>query len=480
MGPLAARSRSVRNCVLGLTCLAASTSALADDQAPGIERARGAVVTVVARDGAGAQLAAGSGFFIDIGRIVVSRRLLGGARQAGVLYAGQERRMTAVLAEDRRAGFVLLAVDLPDGAPPSLRAAALRAATDTLNVTVLDHAEAPQEARIRAALEVPGLGLVYPAADETGIASNGSAVVDARGELIGAVVAHEVEGRRFAFIVPASRLLSMEPIGPLPFLEWSLRLTVARAPEADRAFLEGARSALGQRYEEAGAAFAKAATSNPADADAWAASAACHREMKRTDAAVVAWRRAVAAQPSNARYHHELAIDLSDAGRWEDAALEFAEVVRLRPSDAAARFNLGTTYGELRRYDDEYAAYQATLALDPANVGALKNLGLTCLVLRRYDEAITSFTRAQRLAPADPEVHTGLGVSYFDLKKYQEAIVALKRALQLAPNFAKAHFGLGTVYAASGDHAAARAECQTLRTLDPRKGDQLCRIVEGK
>lgn len=480
--PFGRHARRLGSASVFFGTLAVATSAVGGQRPADPGRAAGSVAEVVARDGAGAALRSGPGFFVDIGRFVVPRRVLDGARQAGVVVGGREQRVSAVLAEDRGVGLVLLAVDLPDGAPPALHVSPSPPAQSgrVLEATVIDGNGPARKVEVAPALDVPGLGLVHPVVADAGPIRPGGAVVDGEGSLVGALVQHDLGGRHLAFVVPASRLASMEPAGPLPLLEWALSRPAGRSSEGDRAFLEGANAALGRHDGDAVAAFVRAATLDPGNADAWAAAAECERRRKRSDAAVAAWRSAVAARPESPRFHHELGVELSDAGRWQDAALEFAEVVRLRPADAAARFNLGAAYGELRRYGDEYSAYQETLRLDPHHLGALKNLGLACLSLKRYDEAVAAFTRAERVAPADPEVHTGLGLSYFDLKNYQAAIAALKRAVQIAPTLVKAHFGLGAVYAASGDRGAAQAECQAVRVLDSRRGEQLCRIVEGR
>jgi Flp pilus assembly protein TadD len=444
-----------------------------------VARSRQSVASVTARDGSNTTLASGTGFFIDTGRIVVPRALLQAARDVVVLCGGQERRVTAVLAEDRRAGVVLFAVDLPDGAPPSLKASASRGAGSG-EMQMLAGDGPPRAIRVGAAREVPSLGTVRAIEGDVDVA-NGAAVVDADGALVGAAISLDLApGQRISYVVPASRVTTMTAIGPLPLVEWALRSERVRDAGSEREKLRGAAAALRSQLDAAAQAFDAAATLDPSDADAWLALAECRRLQQRPDDAIAAWRRAVAAQPSNPRFHHELGIELSDAGKAEQAVVELAEVVRLRPGDAAAQFNLGAAYGALGRSDDEYRAYQSALAIAPRHLGSLKNLGLTCLQMQRFDEAITVFTRAERLSPADPEIETGLGVSYFRARNVEAAIVALRRALQLAPTFVKAHFSLGAIFAATGDRAGARAECHALQALDKVKGAQLCKLVDGQ
>ena len=476
------RRLSARTCSAALACILVPLLAVAAGPAPRQEagpdllRAQQAVASVCVHDGLGATVATGPGFFIAVGRIVVPRALLEGARGAGVMVGGKEQRVTAVLAEDRQAMVVVLAVDLPDGAPPFLTAAP-GALKDHTAAREVGADGAWKAIVVEPAHDVPGLGLVH-AVENPGGVQNGDAVVDGRGELIGAAIAGDIGGgERFAFVVPAARLVSMRRIAPLPLLDWSLQ---SRQRDTGPWLVRGKALALARRYDEAVKAFDTAATMEPADADAWIALGNCQRAQNHGEASIEAWRRAAAAQPANPRFHHELAVDLSDAGRYDQAATEFAEVARLRPNDSEARFNLGSTLGTLGRHEAEYKAYQEVLALEPTHVRALKNLGMTCLQMERFDEAVTTFTRAERLAPADPDIETGLGVSYFRARNVEAALSALRRALQLAPTFVKAHFSLGAIYAATGDHAGARQECQALRSLDKVKADQLCRMVEQK
>jgi Flp pilus assembly protein TadD len=395
-----------------------------------------------------------------------------------VVVGGKERRTTAVLADDRQTGVAVVAVDLPDGAPPALRAE-WRPPTGRRSAHAIDAEGRAQEIVVAPAAAVPGLGLVC-AVEAGGTPASGSAVVSADGELVGAALTGDAPGGGVAFIVPASRLLSMPRVGPVPVVEWSLQARAERSPEAARARLGGAAAALAGRLEEAAAAFDAVVTADPSARHAWTALADSRRTQGGRGASIDVLRRAVAAQPANAKFHHQLAIDLSDEGDHTQAATEFAEVARLRPADPEAHFNLGVALAQVGRLEDEYKAYQAALAIDPGHVRALRNLGVSCLALKRNDEAVTSFTRAGRLAPADPEIQTGLGISYLTLKRVRDAVDVLRNALRLAPALGKAHFWLGTAYVASGDLSAARAECDALRAIDKRQADQLCRMVDAK
>lgn len=448
----------------------------------GVAPGAASVATVVTKDASGNRLATGVGFFLEIGRLVVPRALLlDRAYSAAILYGGREQRVTAVLADDERAGLALVSVDLPEGAPPAIRT------RSTPRDTRPGRYQAPAAdgsgpfIEISAERDVPGVGAVCAVSSSGALPDSGSPLVDRDGELVGVLVDRSAAGTRLAIVLPTARVLRLPPVGPLTLAEWLRRPRLARSEETEGAFLRGIQALLQDRHDDAAAAFRAATADGPGlDADAAAALAAAEIAAGRRDAGIASYRAAIAAAPDSPRLHHELALALGDGNRWEEASREFAEVTRLRPMDPEAHFNLGSAYGHLGRLADEYTAYQAALRENSAHVKALRNLGIVCIALKRYAEAVAVSARALRLLPADAPLHAQLGVAYFDLGNYQAAIDALKKAVDLDPEFVRGHYGLALVYAASGQRQAALAECETLKRLDPARGAEVMQVVSGR
>lgn len=452
------------------------TSAAAQQPAPGPPVNDGSVVAVVTRDTSGNQIGRGIGFFVEIGRLVLPRTLLlDRAYSAAVIYGRSEQRVTAVLADEPRTGLALVAVDLPDGAPPAIAA---RPRTTTV-AAARYFAVAPEGTvalAVSAPVDVPGLGTVCPLTAGGTLPTTGTPLVDDEGFLFGVVTERTAGTERLSFVLPAARALSLAPVGPLSIGEWRQRPQAARTEQGEAAYLRGIRAWLDGRRDEAAGSFRQAANGS-ADVETHVALGAAELAAGHLDAGVASYRAAIAADPSNARLRHELGLALADADRWDEAAAEFAEVTRLRPTDADAHFNLGSAYGRLGRLDAEYAAYQAALQGNPAHLKALRNLGIVCIALKRYAEAVAVSSRAVRFVPTDASLHTQLGVAYFDLGDHASAIEELKKAVALEPGLVKAHYGLALVYAASGQHAEARSECETLKRLDPARGAEVSRLV---
>lgn len=450
-------------------------------QAPVERRNAASVVTVQTRDASGNPLRTGTGFFIDIGRLVVPRALLlDRAYSAGIVQGGAEQRVTAVLADDEKAGLVLVAVNLPDGAPPAIRSRSARSALRTGRYEALSADGTVTAVEIGDERDVPGFGSACALRGAGPAPASGSPLVDERGELAGVVVDRTAAGTHLAYVLPAARVLRLTPVGALTVAEWLRRPQRARGENAEAAFLAGLQAVLEGRPEEAARWLRESAAADGGDADTHAALAASELAAGRRDAALAAYQAAIAAAPGNPRFHHDLGLALCDAARWEEAAAQFSEVIRLRPNDADAHFNLGSAYGQMGRLEDEYAAYQAALQENSAHVKAMRNLGIVCIALKRYSEAVAVSARALRLLPQDAQLHAQLGVAHFDLGNYPTAIAELKKAIALEPDFVKARYGLALVYAANGQRSEALAECETLKRLDPARGAEVLQLVAGR
>ncbi len=464
--------------VLGVLAVAALAPAQERSALRELSRGAASIAAVVTRDAGGNPLASGVGVFTDIGRLVMPRTLLlDRARTAAVVYGGQDRRITAVLGDDPRAGLTLVAVDLPDGAPPAIRARTTRAAVRAGAYRVPSDDGTFAAVEVGAEKDLAGVGPVCRVSAAGAMPQTGSPVVDTDGEMVGVLVERSAGDARLTLLIPSSRVLSIPPVAPLAVANWQRGAQGPRPAEAEAAFLRGLHASLDGQADAAADGFREAAEHNGADGDARAALAASELAAGRRDAGFAAYRQAIAADPENPRFHHDLGVALSDANRWAEAAPEFAAVARLRPADAEAYFNEGTAYGHLNRFEDEYNAYVAALEQNPAHVNALRNLGITCIALKRYSEAVAVTARALRFRPSDARLHAQLGVAYYDMKDYRAAIEELSQAVALEPDFVQGHYGLAVAYAASGQRDAALKTCERLKALDPARGAEVARLV---
>lgn len=437
-----------------------------------VQRAADSVVEVVTRDAGGRALAKGIGFFTDIGRLLVDGRLLRRAWDAIIRRGDRESKITAVIGEDPKSGLVLLAVDLPDGSPPSLPPGE-GAGRTAAEVGYLLEPGGVRSVAVGEPRDLPSLGLVSMVTGAAG-ATSGSPVVDGEGRLLGLVLVHRGSREAATLLVPSLRLAEMRRVVPRELSQWD----TGDAAPPEGVFIDGVMAALVGKDAVAAERFRAAAVSGPGSADTWCALARAERALNHVEESVAAYRQAIRSSSSAAALHHELGALLLERHRAGEAVAEFREAARLRPDSADARFNLGYATGQAGQPQEAYAHYRAALVLDPAHFRSLKNLGVVCLVLNRLDEAIESSSRALQLSPADAEVATNLGAAYFDVQDYTKAQDAFSRALRFRPDFGPAHFGLGTVHLLRGNRAGALAESEALRPLDSDKSEQLRRLAE--
>jgi Flp pilus assembly protein TadD len=436
-----------------------------------VSRCQTAVVEIRAYDASGADSMSALGFFVEMGHLVTDARLLRSSHRARVVIGDQEYAVTAVLAEDRGAQLVMVAVDLPDGAPPPLVLAPAIAAQGDHVVLLSPAAPANAEGTISAVQEIPGFGTVFtttihPAADV------GAPVIDRAGRVVGIASTLVAGSRRSDFYVAAPHLRAMTRLRPVTLDEWSAGAPGLPARD-DAAYREAVRLSLERKYEAALPRFRKLMEQNPRDSEVHVAAGICLEELGRTDEAVSAYKQALTTDPEDPRTWYRLGVTLIDLARWEDAINAFSRAVLLRPNDPHSHYNLGLAYGGLGRLAQEVEAYSRSIRLDPEHAPAYNNLGVAYISLKRYKDAVVALSRAVRLSPRNADAHANLGVAYADLGQLNDGATALREAIRLSPSSPKAHYALGVVLAALGDERAAASEQHLLERLDPERARQL-------
>src|SRR3989441_10139470 len=116
------RTRGIRHrisliCAL-LVCAVTSSSIYSQDQLPDlVRRIKPSAVAIETFDAKGEKLSRGSGFFVDMDRVVTNRHVIEGAYRAEVhLNSGNSYQVRSVLAVDAEGDLALLKVE----APPNL------------------------------------------------------------------------------------------------------------------------------------------------------------------------------------------------------------------------------------------------------------------------------------------------------------------------------------------------------------------------
>jgi tetratricopeptide (TPR) repeat protein len=460
--------------VLAGTWLFAASVAAQPPGGPATSEARPTeVFEVRVYDRMGGPAISANGFFVRLGRFVTDRRLLLNATRADVRVSGRDYPVTAVVAEDARAHLVVLAVDLPDGAPAPCRLAATAARPgDEVSLVAREGATAPARGRVERYVELAGLGAVIRTTI-AGVAPPGTPLVNARGEVVGIASGVAMDGEADGVYVPAARLDAIGRILPSSLTDWS-RSTSEQAADGDAGpYRDAVRLQLGDRFAEAAAAFRVLIGRHPLDADLHVALGVCLEQLGDATAALAAYQRARDTAPDRARTWYRLGVTASDLGDWPLAIDAFTHVGQLAPADAHTQYNLGVALGNAGRYDEEVAAYLRAIRLDPEQPAAYNNLGVAYITLKRYADAAVALERAVKLEPGNADALANRGIALANDGHLAEAVVALRAAIARRPDSIKAHYALGVVLVAAGDEAGARAEQGALRSLDAGRAQAL-------
>jgi Flp pilus assembly protein TadD len=167
--------------------------------------------------------------------------------------------------------------------------------------------------------------------------------------------------------------------------------------------------------------------------------------LGRADEAIAAWEGACKNAPKDPSLKAALGFGYLKLGRVAEAGVTCAEAVELGLRDVETLFAFGRLFERLTRFEDAVKAYRRIGEVNPDHAEALKRLVASLMELRRWSDAIEPFQQAILTAPNDAELRYGLGVCYANL----------------------------------GQKPAAKAQYDALRKLDPKKAEELRRIVES-
>lgn len=239
------------------------------------------------------------------------------------------------------------------------------------------------------------------------------------------------------------------------------------------------------------------------------------RERERNNgAAIEAFRRAIFAKADLYDAYRRLALLYRKEGRLNDAIDISKQALRVFKNDGATFTDLSYYYSLADRPDDAVEAARAGITLLPNEHMPHTNLCRALNEVKKHDQAIVACNNALRLKPNDGETLFYLGRAYDFIgrsadatRHYSQAVVGLteftrtnpddhdgwyllgnalfadnqrdkaanayERCLAISPKFAKARFNLGVIHTRRKEKAAANAQYEALRQLDPKLADLL-------
>src|SRR5829696_4087162 len=447
-----------------------------------VRRIKPSAVAIETYDARGEKLSRGSGFFVEVDRIVTNRHVLEGAHRAEVHSStGVVFPVRGVLAVDAEGDIALLKIDAP--APP-------------IQPLPLDKTS-PQEGEsvvvignplglegsvtngiVSAVRDIPTFGRIIQITAPISSGSSGSPVVNMQGQVIGIATLQITGGQSVNFAIPSERISQLQ----VATTTTSLSDLVASTGRNKRAkavqfFRDGLSFLSKDDCEKALPYFEKAVESDSNYAEAWAQSGFCNEKLGRHQEAIEASKKAVSLRPSAESYFN-IGLASFYLKQYREAAEAYRQSIKLDPYNAAdAYYALGLVYRDWGKADEEIQAYKQAIKLNPQYVVAYERLGPRYLRSKKFNEAVEIFRQLAALKPGDAIAPNNMGEAYFELNRLNEALESFRQSIRLKPDYGKAYYNLGRTLLAMGNRDAALEQYTILTNIDPDWAEKLNAII---
>jgi tetratricopeptide (TPR) repeat protein len=131
--------------------------------------------------------------------------------------------------------------------------------------------------------------------------------------------------------------------------------------------------------------------------------------------------------------------------------------------------HLSLCHWNLHQYQDAIEAARKAIALAPGSAEPYCALGLAFEGQQKHEDAREAYERALKLKPELPETWHNLGELDLETGRYEDAVTDLEKALAFGSGYSDTYYSLGLAHPKLGNTAAALAQCERLRSLDPDK-----------
>jgi tetratricopeptide (TPR) repeat protein len=467
---------------------AAANPAPAQDQLPElVRRIKPSAVAIETFDARGDKLSRGSGFFVDVDRIVTNRHVIDGAYRAEVhSVSGSSYPVKNVIAVDAEADVALLKVDAPANAVRPLpldRTSPQEGESIVVIGNPFGLEGSVTNGIVSAVRDIPGFGRIIQITAPISPGSSGSPVVNMQGQVIGIATLQVAGGQSVNFAIPSERIAQLDRTAQSQTGQaMSLSELVGATSRNKRAravefFRNGLTFLSKDDCQGALPYFQRATEADNAYAEAWAQMGFCHEKLGHHNDAIEASKRAVNIRPSAESYFN---IGLANyyLKQYREAEAGYKQSIKLDPYNAAdAYYALGLTYRDAGQFDDEVSAYKNAIRLRSDYASAYDRLGQRYLQMKKYPEAIEAFKQLAMLKPADANAQNSLGETYAAAGRNDESVESFRQAIRLKPDFGKAYFNLGKTLLAQGQRDAAIEQYVILQNLDEDWAEKLYNLI---
>ena len=446
-----------------------------------VRRIKPSAVAIETFDSRGEKLSRGSGFFVEVDRIVTNRHVLEGAYRAEVHSStGAVFPVRGILAVDAEGDLALLKIDAP---------------VNQIKPLLLDKTS-PQEGEsvvvignplglegsvtngiVSAVRDIPTFGRIIQITAPISSGSSGSPVVNMQGQVIGIATLQITGGQSVNFAIPSERIsqLQVAPMSSLADLVASTSRN--KRAKAVQFFRDGLSFLSKDDCEKALTYFEKAVESDTNYADAWAQAGFCHEKLGRHAEALEASKKAVSLRPSAESYFN-IGLASFYLKQYREAVDAYRQAIKLDPYNAAdAYYALGLVYRDWGKTDEEIQAYKQAIRSRQDYTVAYERLGATYLRQKKYNEAVEVFRQLSTLKPGDAIAPNNMGEAYLELNKLNEAMESFRQSIRLKPDYGKAYYNLGRCLLAMGNRDAALEQYTILTNIDPDWAEKLNAII---
>ena len=446
-----------------------------------VRRIKPSAVAIETFDSRGEKLSRGSGFFVDVDRVVTNRHVIDNAFRAEVhSYNGSVYQVKGVIAVDAEGDLALLRVDAP---PNQVRPLQLDKTSPQEGESVvvignpLGLEGSVTNGIVSAVRDIPTFGRIIQITAPISPGSSGSPVVNMKGQVIGVATLQITGGQSVNFAIPSERISQLQSGALLPLSDLVAASGRNKRAKAVQAFRDGLSFLSQDDCEKALPYFEKAVESDNNYAEAWAQAGFCREKLGRHAEAIDASKKAVSLRPSAESYFN-IGLASYYLKNYRDAAENYRQAIRLDPYNAAdAHYALGLVYRDWGRPEEEIQAYKQAIKLKPDYASAYERLGSRYLKSRKYPEAVETFKQLVALKPGDANVPNNMGEAYLGMNLMSDAVAAFRHAIQLKPDFGKAYYNLGRSLLAMGNREGALEQYNILQNLDQDWAEQLNNLI---
>jgi tetratricopeptide (TPR) repeat protein len=446
-----------------------------------VRRIKPSAVAIETFDARGEKLSRGSGFFIDVDRVVTNRHVIENAYRAEVhSYNGSIYPVKGVIAVDAEGDLALLKIDAP---PNQVRPLSLDRTSpqEGESVVVIGNPFGLEgsvtNGIVSAVRDIPTFGRIIQITAPISPGSSGSPVVNMQGQVIGVATLQITGGQSVNFAIPSERISQLQSGALLSLSDLVAASGRNKRAKAVQFFRDGLSFLSKDDCEKALPYFEKAVESDNNYAEAWAQTGFCKEKLGRHNEAIDASKRAVTLRPSAESYFN-LGLANYYLKQYREAVENYRQSIRLDPYNAAdAHYAMGLVYRDWGRADDEIQAYKQAIRLRPDYTSAYERLGARYLKSKKNVEAIELYKQLAALKPGDSSAPNSMGEAYLELGRLPEAAEAFRQAIRLKPDFGRAYYNLGKCFLAMGNRDAALEQYNILQNLDQDWAERLNNLI---